>query len=94
MPDSREPFNERNLPAYPASTVTLFSDQLARFRDDYSKLLEFCAFIIGKDAWTMCDLDFAVWLRTQDEDTIHRSPPWVQRSAAALVVLAQSSEGD
>ena len=87
MSEQTEPFSRRNLPDYPAPTVTLFRDQLVRFRGDYKNLMEFCAFILEVDVRKMCNADFGIWLRGQDEDTIRRAPQWVREAAAFIEVM-------
>lgn len=54
---ARRPLANSQLPAFPGPTVTLYAEQLARFRADYMLLLEFAADMTGKPAETLNMVD-------------------------------------
>jgi len=54
---------DRNIPDMPGHpTVTLFRDQVVRFRNDHVMLLEFIGHVLGKDPKDVCAFDLIAHL--------------------------------
>lgn len=85
---------ESNLPQFPPHlpTVTMYREQLARFRHDYEQLAEFAALVIGKDLKKLCMADFGVWLTHQPQDVLIRAPRWMLD--LALMMTPTDEDGD
>lgn len=74
-----------NLPDYDAPTVTLFLEQLKRFREEFGHLAEFAALVLDKDIKKMCGADFGVWLLNQPDDVKLKAPGWLKSVAYMMI---------